>query len=56
MGKYRLQLVAIWYLQLPSDQFIDYGGALYAVVRLHYVQNGYYPLMNLQYPYSMYYN
>ena len=43
--------------QLPSDRFsdriIDYGGALLATVRLHYVQNGYYPLMNLQYQYSI---
>ena len=32
MGKYQLQLIATssWYLQLPSDQFIDYGGALRA--------------------------
>ena len=50
-----MQLVATWYLQLPSDWFIDYGGMLYAVVWQHYAYNGYYPLANLQYPYSIYY-
>ena len=55
MEKYQLQLVVIYHLQLPSDWFIDYGGALHAVVWLHYVQNEYYPLINLKHPYSMYY-